>query len=59
MNTLNTESKTSDLNDTDLELVSGGEYSLGDTLHRLVFAVTCVLGGGTLTSKDGQLQCRG
>jgi hypothetical protein len=59
MTKLNTESTTTDLNDTDLELVSGGQYSLGDSLHRLWFAVSCVLDGGTLTSKDGQLQCRG
>ena len=55
MHTLNTESKTTDLNDTDLELVNGGAHSLGDTLHRLWFAVTC---GGTLTVKGDQLQCR-
>lgn len=59
MKTLNTKSNTTKLNDTDLELVSGGAHSLGDALHRLGFAIGCVLGGGTLTVKGDQLQCRG
>jgi hypothetical protein len=58
MTKLNTESTTTHLDDKDLELVSGGEYSLGDALHRLGFAIGCVLGGGTLTVKGEQLQCR-
>ena len=57
MKTLNTETKTTHLNDTDLDLVSGGARSLGDSLHRLWFALSCVLGGGTLTVKGDQLQC--
>ena len=59
MNALNTESKTTDLNDTDLENVSGGAHSLGDTLHRLWFAISCVASGQTLTVKGDQLQCHG
>ena len=59
MNTLNTKYATTHLDDTDLELVSGGAHSLGDSLHRLWFAVSCVLGGGTLDVKGDQLQCHG
>jgi hypothetical protein len=59
MNTLNTKSANTHLDDTDLELVSGGAHSLGDTLHRLWFAASCVLGGQTLTVKGDQLQCHG
>jgi hypothetical protein len=59
MKTFNAEAKTTDLNDTDLELVSGGAHSLGDTLHRLWFAASCVLSGQTLTVKGDQLQCHG
>ena len=58
MKTINTETKTTELNDTDLELVNGGARSLGDVLHRLGFAIGCVLDGGTLTVKGDQLQCR-
>ena len=58
MNTLNTEA-TANLDDKDLELVSGGAHSLGDTLHRLWFAASCVLSGQTLTVKGDQLQCHG
>jgi len=57
MKTLNTESKTTQLNDTDLELVSGGAHSLGDTLHRLWFALSCVASGNSLTVKGDQLHC--
>ena len=59
MKTLNTETKTTNLDDSELELVSGGARSLGDSLHRLWFAVSCVLGGGTLDVKGDQLQCHG
>ena len=58
MKTINTESKTTHLDDTDLELVSGGERTLYENLHRLWFAASCVLGGSTLTVKGDQLQCR-
>jgi hypothetical protein len=58
MTTFKTESNTTNLDDNDLEIVSGGAHSLGDTLHRLFFAAECVLGGGTLTVKGDQLQCR-
>jgi len=54
MTKLNTESATAQLEDNDLELVSGGERTLYETLHRLWFAATC---GGTLTVKGDQLQC--
>jgi hypothetical protein len=56
MKTINTE-VTTNLDDKDLELVSGGAHSLGDTLHRLGFALGCVLSGQTLTVKGDQLQC--
>ena len=57
MNTLNTELATNRLDDTDLELVSGGR-TLYETLHRLWFAISCVGSGSTLTVKGDQLQCR-
>ena len=57
MKTLITESKTTHLDDTDLEFVSAGAHSLGDTLHRLWFALSCVGSGQTLTVKGDQLQC--
>lgn len=59
MNTPSTEATTNLLDDKDLELVSAGARSLGDSLHRLWFAVGCVLSGQTLTVKDDQLQCHG
>ena len=56
MTKLNTESTTTtNLDDKDLELVSGGARTLYETLHRLWFAATC---DGTLTVKGDQLQCR-
>ncbi len=55
MTKLNVESATTNLDDKDLELVSGGR-TLFEDLHRLWFAATC---GGTLTVKGDQLQCRG
>ena len=57
MTKLNTESTTTHLDDTDLELVSGGERTLYENLHRLWFAASCVLSGKTLTVKGDQLQC--
>jgi len=57
MTKLNTESSTINLDDKDLELVSGGERTLYENLHRLWFAASCVLGGGTLDVKGDQLQC--
>lgn len=47
-----------ELNDQELDLVSGGDHSLGDTIHRILFGLGCILGGGTLTVKGDQLQCR-
>lgn len=55
MTTFNTESKTID--DKALELVTGGERTILENLHRLVFAVSCVLDGNKLTVKGDQLQC--
>jgi hypothetical protein len=58
MTNLNTESTTTHLDDTDLELVSGGR-TIFESLHRLWFAASCVLGGQTLDVKGDQLQCHG
>jgi hypothetical protein len=62
MTTLNMEFKGREntaLDDTDLELVSGGERTLFENLHRLWFAATCVISGNTLEVKGDQLQCHG
>jgi hypothetical protein len=45
------------LGDEDLDLASGGARSLGDMIHRLLFAANCVLSGNSLTVKGDQLQC--
>ncbi|MBR1152059.1 MULTISPECIES: hypothetical protein [unclassified Bradyrhizobium] len=57
MTKANTEASTNRLDDTDLELVSGGERTLYENLHRLWFAASCVLSGSTLTVKGDQLHC--
>jgi hypothetical protein len=45
------------LSEEDLELASGGMRSLGDVIHRLLFAADCVLSGNTLSVKGDQLHC--
>lgn len=45
-----------ELDDKALELASGG--GLVDTVNRAVFAIGCVLSGGTLSAKGSQLQCK-
>ena len=57
MTKANTEASTNRLDDTDLELVSGGERTLYENLHRLWFAASCVLSSSTLTVKGDQLHC--
>ena len=47
---------TGELSVNDLELVSGGD--LATAVHRLGFALGCILGGNTLTIKGDQLQCK-
>jgi hypothetical protein len=46
-----------ELNERELDLASGGS-AIGDFLHRLGFAVGCILDGNTLTVKGDQLQCK-
>ncbi len=55
MTTLNKETASIELNEHDLERVSGGERTLFENLHRLWFALTC---DGNLVVKGDQLQCR-
>jgi hypothetical protein len=61
MATLNSEYVKRDdieLNEDELEFVSGGMRSLGDVIHRLLFAADCVLSGNTLSVVGDQLHCR-
>ena len=46
-----------ELSARELNLASGGS-AIGDFLHRLGFAVGCILDGNTLTVKGDQLQCK-
>jgi hypothetical protein len=44
--------------DGELELVSGGARTLFESLHRLLFAGSCVATGNTLEVHGDQLWCR-
>ena len=54
---MTTLSSESNLDDKDLELVTGGERTLAENIDRILFAVGCVLGGKELTVKGDQLTC--
>jgi hypothetical protein len=61
MKTLNVEFEKHDINqfnDGELELVSGGARTLFESLHRLLFAGSCVATGNTLEVHGDQLWCR-
>lgn len=47
-----------ELDEQELELVSGGDHSLGDTIDQFLFAAGCILSGNTLSVKGDQLQCK-